>query len=223
MKLVLGESGVRALTGAGVVGGIVGALMLGHWAWWTLLLVLAYLGGQEALHLFGKAWPEGNALGRHVASRCAVVLPLLALATMGMRGGVFNAAVPLGWFVLMWTNDTAAYIVGRQWGRRRIAPSISPGKSWEGWAGGALMTLLAAYLLASSPLGVAGLKAGHWLGLGVLVSVFGPIGDLLESALKRKAGVKDSGDLLPGHGGVLDRFDSHFISAPVAAILLQLF
>ena len=152
-----------------------------------------------------------------------VALPVAGLFFIGWRGQAYDAALPLGWFVLLWTNDTAAYLFGRRFGRHKLAPSISPGKTWEGWAGGAMATLAVAYGLLGVSQGVAGLTAGQWAVLGAVVSVFGPMGDLLESALKRQAGIKDSGTILPGHGGVLDRFDAHFISAPIAAILLQLF
>ena len=106
---------------------------------------------------------------------------------------------------------------GAQWGRHPLAPSISPGKTWEGWAGGAAAALLVGGILHHN-FGAAG--SGHWIVLASLVSVFGPLGDLLESLLKRRAGIKDSGQILPGHGGILDRFDSHIIAAPVALLYL---
>jgi phosphatidate cytidylyltransferase len=223
MGTSISETGVRALTGAGIVAAIVGALWIGPLAWWTFLLVLAYLGGKEAKRLFALAWPDASFLSQHVVSRLVVGIPFAALAVMGWREGTFVSAIPLGWFVLLWTNDTWAYIVGRQWGRHKMAPSISPGKSWEGWAGGAVVTVIVAYFVLGLAWGDSVLTASHWLGLGVLVSVFGPVGDLMESGLKRKAGVKDSGDVLPGHGGILDRFDSHALAAPLAALLLQYF
>ena len=219
MSLAGNETAVRALTGTGIVGGIVGALLVGPWAWWILLLALAYLGGQEAKRLFADAFPTTPAFGRGITSGLAVGLPFAALAAMGWREGVFVSSIPLGWFILLWTNDTAAYLVGRQWGRRKMAPSISPGKSWEGWCGGAVATLLVAYFMLGNA--DMGLHATAWLVLGLVVSVFGPVGDLLESALKRRAGAKDSGHILPGHGGILDRFDSHALAAPLAALLLQ--
>lgn len=141
---------------------------------------------------------------------------------MGWQNADYDPLLPLGWFILLWVNDTGAYLVGRKWGRRRIAPSISPGKTWEGWAGGAAFTLAVACWVHGGE-GWGGLSVGQWCLMGAVVAVFGPMGDFAESALKRKAGIKDSGSILPGHGGILDRFDSHFISAPLAAILLQVF
>ncbi|HCZ07847.1 MAG TPA: phosphatidate cytidylyltransferase, partial [Flavobacteriales bacterium] len=102
-------------------------------------------------------------------------------------------------------------------GRHPLAPSVSPKKTWEGWGGGAVVALLVGGLLQHK-LGSPG--SGHWVVLAALVSVFGPLGDLLESLLKRKAGIKDSGQILPGHGGILDRFDSHIIAAPIALLYL---
>jgi phosphatidate cytidylyltransferase len=123
----------------------------------------------------------------------------------------------MGWFALMWTNDSGAYIAGRSFGKHKLAPQISPGKTWEGWAGGLLFTVALGWFLQGS----MGLEWG--LMLAAVVSLLGPLGDLAESFLKRKAGIKDSGHVLPGHGGVLDRFDSHLFSAPVAAVFLLIF
>ena len=127
----------------------------------------------------------------------------------------------MGWFVLVWANDSAAYVVGRRWGKTPIAPALSPGKTWEGWAGGLVATVLLGGLAVSKVAHVPGLGVWVWIALALVVSVLGPLGDLMESRLKRKARIKDSGELLPGHGGVLDRFDSHFFAAPVAAIVLH--
>ena len=187
MRSERNETAVRALTGVGIVAAIVGALWMGPWAWWTFLLVLAYIGGQEAKRLFALAWPDAPVMGQHVASRLVVGIPFAALAVMGWWEGTFVSAIPLGWFVLLWTNDTAAYIVGRQWGRHKMAPSISPGKSWEGWAGGSLGTLLVAYFVLGSAWEGSVLSAPLWLGLGVMVSVFGPMGIRARSLRRRAA------------------------------------
>ncbi|MGB9858816.1 MAG: phosphatidate cytidylyltransferase [Moorellaceae bacterium] len=115
-------------------------------------------------------------------------------------------------FVLTWANDTGAYFAGRLWGRKRIYPLLSPGKTWEGAIGGLLATLVVGLFIGSKllPLGRPGL-----LVLPLLVALFAQLGDLIESGIKRLAQVKDSGRFLPGHGGILDRFDSLLLVAPV--------
>ena len=122
--------------------------------------------------------------------------------------------------LLVWIADTAAYFVGRAWGRRKLAPSISPGKTWEGAWGGIAAAIAYAMIGGTFLLGTA-----DWLSLflvGVALAVISIVGDLFESAAKRQAGVKDSGALLPGHGGILDRVDSAAAVLPVAALLLSL-
>lgn len=213
---------LRALTGAALVSVILGAIVGGRWTWSVLLAVLLVMGWAEARRALATAFPERSGAWVVLCSVAMVALPIGGLFFMAWQDGQYDAELPLGWFLLLWVNDTAAYLFGRTLGRHKMAPAISPGKTWEGWAGGALSTIgVAVFVLG--PQGWGGLSPSSWGVLGALVSVFGPAGDLLESALKRKAGIKDSGNALPGHGGVLDRFDSHFISAPVAAILLQLF
>ncbi len=214
---------IRAMTGAVLVSAIVAAILGGLWTWSALLAILLYVGWQEAREALQAADPEQSSAEVYLKGLAMVALPVVGLFFIGWRGNAYESALPLGWFVLLWTNDTAAYLFGRSFGRHKLAPSTSPGKTWEGWAGGAVATLAVAYGLLGVSQGVADLTAAQWAALGAVVSVFGPMGDLLESALKRQAGIKDSGTMLPGHGGVLDRFDSHFFSAPIAAILLQLF
>jgi phosphatidate cytidylyltransferase len=124
-------------------------------------------------------------------------------------------------FVLTLTSlaDSAAYFTGRAWGRHKLAPSISPGKSWEGAAGG-LAVGLAYAIICAALLGVAAWAA--WLGAAALLVAISIVGDLFESAAKRQAAVKDSGSLLPGHGGVFDRIDSATATLPIAALLWPL-
>jgi phosphatidate cytidylyltransferase len=117
-----------------------------------------------------------------------------------------------------WAADVAAYVVGARMGRRRIAPRISPGKTWEGTLAGFAAAAVVAMLIAAS----AGIKTGPTLLLALLIGPVGFASDLLESAIKRAAGAKDSGTLLPGHGGVLDRIDSLIFVAPAVAFVLWL-
>ena len=144
----------------------------------------------------------------------------------------FNTLLPLSVFIFLWVNDTGAYCVGSLLGRHKLFPRISPGKSWEGSIGGAVFVLLAAWgigwldnmLVAdmdhSSTLFTGMLSIPEWLGLGLVVVVFGTWGDLVESLFKRTLGIKDSGNILPGHGGMLDRFDSSLLAIPAAVVYL---
>lgn len=114
-------------------------------------------------------------------------------------------------FILIWSSDSFAYFTGRLFGKHKMAPKISPKKTWEGFAGGVVLTLILGFFIEQY---YPELR-GNWMLVGFLVSVFAPLGDLVESQLKRSFGVKDSGNIIPGHGGILDRLDSFIICAPV--------
>lgn len=132
---------------------------------------------------------------------------------------MFNTLLPLSVFVFLWVNDSGAYCIGSLLGRHKLFPRISPGKSWEGSIGGAVFVLAAAYAI-SYFLDGSMLTMPQWMGLGLVVVVFGTWGDLVESLLKRTLGIKDSGNILPGHGGMLDRFDSSLLAIPAAVVYL---
>ena len=114
-------------------------------------------------------------------------------------------------FILIWSSDSFAYFSGRLFGKHKMAPVISPKKTWEGLIGGVVLTLIFSYFVEQH---YPELR-GNWMFVGFLVSIFAPLGDLVESQLKRTFGVKDSGNIIPGHGGILDRLDSFIICAPV--------
>lgn len=126
----------------------------------------------------------------------------------------------IGFMILLWTNDTGAYLVGRSIGRTPLLPAVSPKKTVEGLVGGVALTLLVAWGLS---LAIPVPDPGSWLCCGAIIAVTSTLGDLLESAFKRACGVKDSGTLLPGHGGVLDRFDGFLLAAPATILYLHLF
>ena len=149
-------------------------------------------------------------------SQMYIALPLSLINVLDFTatpGGqvAFNWLLPLSVFVFLWVNDTGAYCVGSLIGRHKLFPRISPGKSWEGSIGGAVFVLAAAWAV-STYLDGSMLTMPQWLGLGLVVVVFGTWGDLVESLFKRTLGIKDSGNVLPGHGGMLDRFDSSLLS-----------
>ncbi|EFB93190.1 phosphatidate cytidylyltransferase [Prevotella bivia JCVIHMP010] len=134
-----------------------------------------------------------------------------------------NMLLPLSIFILLWTNDTGAYCTGSLFGKHKLFPRISPGKSWEGSIGGGVLSLIVAGLIgywANNNGEVQSLNIPVWIGLGLVVVVFGTWGDLVESLFKRTIGVKDSGKILPGHGGMLDRFDSSLLAIPAAVVYI---
>ena len=153
-----------------------------------------------------------------------IALPFSLLNVLAFPAdGQYSFVLPLSVFIFLWMNDTGAYCVGSLLGRHKLFPRISPGKSWEGSIGGGVLVVgiavLIWYLLGKTQqhtdLGML-----QWAGLGLTVVVFGTWGDLVESLFKRTLGIKDSGNILPGHGGMLDRFDSSLIAIPAAVVYL---
>jgi phosphatidate cytidylyltransferase len=196
-----------------------------------------------AARFSGLAWPAGAETGIYAVGGIFWVLVAVPWLARGWRVKSGLAMGMTGWAILLpawlavahlqqdphkllallgivWISDTAAYGAGRAWGRHKLAPSVSPGKTWEGVAGA--MVAVAVYYVALS---AATPQWSWWAGPGgpllfAAVMLAGVVGDLFESWIKRQAGIKDSGTLLPGHGGVLDRIDSMTASLPIAALLL---
>ena len=148
------------------------------------------------------------------------MLNILAYHSVGHDGMThYNPILPLSVFIFTWVNDTGAYCIGVLFGRHRLFPRISPKKSWEGSFGGATFCVIAAIIMAHF---FDFLTLPVWIGLALVVVVFATWGDLTESLLKRSLGLKDSGHILPGHGGILDRFDSTLMAVPAAVVYLYL-
>ncbi len=161
-------------------------------------------------------------------SQMYVVLPFSLLNMLAFRaapeGIMYVYTLPLSVFVFLWVNDTGAYCCGSLFGKHKLFPRVSPGKSWEGSIGGGIFVLAAAalvwYLTDTYDMNPTGMGMWEWMGLGLTVVVFGTWGDLVESLFKRTLGIKDSGNILPGHGGMLDRFDSSLLAIPAAVVYL---
>ncbi len=132
----------------------------------------------------------------------------------------FEPWLTLGFFVILWAHDTFAYLTGMWLGKHKLYERISPKKTWEGSIGGLVFALITSVLMHTIT-GV--LELHNWLIIAVIITVFGALGDLSESQLKRSAGIKDSGTILPGHGGILDRFDAALMSIPFVLIYILLF
>jgi phosphatidate cytidylyltransferase len=179
------------------------------------LLLLLVLLLREIILWPNHGKPFAN-VGATLAGLLYVSLPMSLLNWVAFGSGHFHPGRVFCLIFFVWAADTGAYFAGKNFGKHKLAPSISPGKTWEGWAGGAALTLAtgwaAGYFLPDIPL-------SHRLVAAGVVAVFGPLGDLVESMLKRSAGVKDSGTFLPGHGGLLDRFDAFLLVLPVLALL----
>ncbi|MBK9275814.1 MAG: phosphatidate cytidylyltransferase [Flavobacteriales bacterium] len=176
----------------------------------AFLLVLLTMG----LTLFRRGDAPVQELAGQVFVLIYVALPFGLVPLVVARGWELF----LGFMVLLWTSDTGAYVVGRLIGRHPLFPRVSPKKTIEGLLGGVAFTLLAAWIIARF---WTTLDLADWLVLAVVVTITGTLGDLLESAFKRAAGVKDSGTLLPGHGGILDRFDGFLLAMPATWVYLQ--
>ncbi|WP_308260023.1 phosphatidate cytidylyltransferase [Prevotella sp.] len=192
------------------------------------LLTVVYMFIAE---LYTKAPNPINNWAYTMLSQMYIALPFAMVNVLAFRGVgngvVYNYLAPLSIFVFLWTNDTGAYLSGSLFGKHKLFPRVSPGKSWEGSIGGGLLVLLVAALVGmyqNSDMHETAteliLTVPQWMGLGLVVVLFGTWGDLVESLFKRTIGIKDSGNILPGHGGMLDRFDSSLMAFPAAVIYL---
>ena len=147
-----------------------------------------------------------------------IALPFGLMNFFYLPGLHYTFIILLGYFVILWINDTFAYLFGSAFGKHRLFERISPRKSWEGSIGGALVSIIAAGLFAEFD---HSLSLIQWIIITVIIIISGTLGDLVESLLKRSLNCKDSGTLLPGHGGILDRFDAVLISAPLIFVYIQ--
>ena len=161
-----------------------------------------------------------------------IAIPFSLINVLAFQNWSYNYLYPLSIFIFLWVNDSGAYCVGSLLGKHKLFPRVSPGKSWEGSIGGAILVILIAYAIGvvnnmtlldaeeQPTLFSASLSIAEWIGMGLVVVVFGTLGDLVESLFKRTLGIKDSGNILPGHGGMLDRFDSSILAIPAAVVYL---
>ncbi len=159
-------------------------------------------------------------IGHFFLAVAYIALPFSFMTSIPFIDGEYHPKTIMSIFVLIWANDTFAYITGTLFGKNKLYEKISPNKTVEGAVGGLIATVIAAYFLANY---VPILTLVSWLIIAALISVFGVLGDLIESKFKREAQVKDSSNLIPGHGGFLDRLDSIIFAAPFIYVYLHLF
>ena len=171
--------------------------------------------------LYQKNTNPFEKISQYLLSVVYIVLPFSMFCSTGyIATNNYAFEIPLGILFILWANDTGAYIFGIRFGKNRLFERISPKKSWEGFLGGLFTAMLFAYLISNN---TNSLDSLHWINLSIIVVVFGTFGDLVESMFKRSRDIKDSGSILPGHGGILDRFDGLLLAAPMVYVYLKLF
>ncbi len=181
------------------------------------LILIAFAFVRE---LYKKADSPLDNFAYFALSQLYAALPFALLNILTTFGpGKYNYIMPLSIFIFLWCSDSGAYFVGSAIGRTKLFERISPKKSWEGSIGGGILALVAAYVLS---LYYPTLGTFEWMGMATVVVVTGTWGDLIESCMKREMGIKDSGNILPGHGGILDRFDSAILAIPSVIIYLHI-
>ncbi len=177
---------------------------------WLLLIVPAFFSF-FMIELFSKSKQPYLNIGNLLLGIFYVSVPFSLLSAIAFSGGEYSEKIILGIFFILWASDTGAYLIGSKFGKHRLFERISPKKSWEGTIGGFFSALLLAWILS---IYYSELETSSWMVLAFIIVVAGNLGDLSESQLKRSLNVKDSGSLLPGHGGILDRFDALLIAVP---------
>lgn len=184
-----------------------------------LLLLIFFL--TFVFELFRKQNASQERIGAWFMGFIYVALPFGLMSSLFVSGNLdgFRIDILIGMFIIIWSSDVFAYLVGSWIGKHRLFERISPKKSWEGSIGGLVFAMLAAYILS---LIFHHFTLIEWFIFAVIVVITGALGDLIESMLKRQAGVKDSGTLLPGHGGVLDRFDAVLFATPFVFVYVNL-
>jgi len=172
--------------------------------------------------LFKKTNSSWTRIGLYLTGFTYISIPfgLLNYFYFIPESDTFQVGILIGVFTIVWSSDVFAYLVGSMFGKHKILERISPKKSWEGSIGGLIFASLAAYILS---LFYPQLSLTQWLIMAVIIVIFGTLGDFAESMMKRQAGVKDSGNIFPGHGGVLDRFDAVIFATPFVYLYLNLF
>jgi phosphatidate cytidylyltransferase len=193
---------------------------------YTVLLVITLLIAIKCIVFLFDDTQKISLSSKYLYLLGYIVLPFLFIIKISFGIKDYNPKIIIGLFILIWTNDTFAYIVGKSIGKHKLFEKISPKKTVEGFLGGVVFAALAGFLISKfyirptpefSPKSIS-----IWITIAVITSIFGTIGDLIESKFKRIAGVKDSGAIMPGHGGILDRLDSVIFVAPVIYLFYQI-
>lgn len=222
----------RALTAIVFVAVVMGSLLFHGWAFIALVVAIMLGCVYEFLKINRLIYGPAH-IHQAVWAVPYIILPLLMFIDLGFTGHFFKNGLaglepklysyflPCAILFSIWINDTMAYIVGSFIGKTPFS-KISPKKTWEGTIGGAVLCIVTIGLLGKNLAITQFIQWHHWLMIAALAAVFGTMGDLLESKLKRMAGIKDSGNIMPGHGGFLDRFDSLLLATPAVWFYIKL-
>ncbi|WP_426485683.1 phosphatidate cytidylyltransferase [Flavobacterium sp. 2] len=192
----------------------------------VLLAVTIVVSIKCILFLFYDSVQKISTSSKYLYLLGYVTLPFIFIVKISFGTNDYNPKIILGLFILIWTNDTFAYLVGKSMGKHKLFERVSPKKTIEGFLGGAVFAAFAGYLISKLYIQpnpeFSSRSILIWTIIAVIVSIFGTIGDLIESKFKRIAGVKDSGSIMPGHGGILDRLDSVIFVAPIIFLFYQI-
>ncbi|CAM3621417.1 phosphatidate cytidylyltransferase [Flavobacterium gelidilacus] len=189
----------------------------------SLLAVTLVVSIKAMAFLFSKEGLPCSTIDKYLYTLGYIILSFLFITKIPFGINGYNSKIIIGIFILIWTNDTFAYIVGKSIGKNKLFERISPKKTIEGFIGGLVFSILASILIAKYFIGSSSNSTMYiWIGIAFIASIFGTIGDLVESKFKRIAQVKDSGNIMPGHGGVLDRLDSIIFVAPFVYLFYQI-
>jgi phosphatidate cytidylyltransferase len=191
-----------------------------------ILIATLFVSIKCLLLLFNTTKEKIDTVSKYIYTIGYVILPFILLAKIPFAGNNYRPKIIISIFILIWTNDTFAYIVGKSIGKHKLLEKISPKKTIEGFFGGMIFSVLAGFLISKyyfnpNP-NYFNTSILIWTVSAVIISVFSTLGDLIESKFKRIAGVKDSGKIMPGHGGILDRLDSVIFVAPFVFLFYQI-
>ncbi len=219
---------VRTVSGAVFVAVMLTGLLVNAYLFGILTAIMATGMLYEYFtipRITGKKLSGWNAVAYHSFGIVYIMSAMVLLCFLSFIHGSFSGVLPLCFFLLIWSSDVGAYCVGSTLGKRsgskKMAPGISPNKTWAGFWGGLFFCISASAILNACH--ILEFPLVHCLAFAVSVNCFGVLGDLLESVWKRHFGVKDSGNLIPGHGGMLDRFDSSLAAIPAGTLYLLIF
>ncbi|WP_309640651.1 phosphatidate cytidylyltransferase [Flavobacterium sp.] len=182
-------------------------------------IVTFFISIKAMLFLFENKEADLTIASKYLYLIGYIVFPFLLITRLPLIDTIFNPKIIIGLFILIWINDTMAYVVGKSIGKRKLFERISPKKTIEGFLGGLVFAVISSVFIAQYYIFQPII---YWVIIAIIVGVLGTIGDLIESKFKRVAGVKDSGKIMPGHGGILDRLDSIIFAGPFVFLLYQI-